>query len=1048
MEARANARLAMMLALGELQRLAGPDARVTATADIAGTAEGLRLDPGDELGNGLSVSGNPKGLLAPIDATRRWTGVWRSADDPARIFDKTPCVKRLGWLVGGHAPNPNDPTLALGSDGQPAYPDKAVKLVGGEGTVTAPWLNLKSGGRCAWWVGDEGVKARVDLTSPLPAGEAADELVMAAPRRDWRVIDGMAAYPPAGSPEEAFLENMISSGDLRLIDPSLGMTDLTHVATTWSRGVLCDTLRGGLKGDLTPLSWDLPRDLPEMDAPLIPESAAPNLVHLKWQVLRDFARLRKEARDGILIARHEHEGIPGVGPVMDELRLLFGARLVPSAGGKFRVHPCVKVTVRFTNPFTMPLRWEQPLELEFFNMTYPRVKPTRIYGAYGEPAILPRYLNEPALLNRAVFVVPPGMLPPGESEAFTINTPVSRKIIQAASRFEVPLAPYDAASGGDYRNCLRFEHPSPNSVTGEWRLHLQEETGTSQMDLAIRLDGEDGELRRIERIEINNLHHYHCEWRIPPGMAGRYEHPVPLQLYVLSTGLENGPTPSGATCLGLDEPVVSAVRTFADFNLRAGHFRKPIICHQPPPYGLRMADKESPFPSAPPGGETGSAFLRGLDVKSPRRVWLHAPEKLISLAQFQHADLTADDTGISVGHQPGNAFGNSYATPFVHRERVMQKRSDFKVLAFTELDERRTNYYDISYLLNASLWDGWFFSTLPENEDGGPENPRLVASDTTDETLPPAAKYLMDGAFNVNSVDPAAWAALLAGLNDIPHPSDTSTATGAMLPRSPGQLGVADESDGICEGTLAGYRRLTPEQIHLLAGEIVRQVRLRGPFTSLSHFVNRALVPMAENPESGRGGALQCAIDQSGINLRNSSDGSCDGLFDAARGQLRLHAEASGAPAADIPGPNPTRWADSPPDGIWPKSSYDINPGSLAGIFADREVLTDDELKPEQGHRATGMPGWLTQADVLQVIGPALSARSDTFRIRTCGESSRKVGGAPVRVFCEAIVQRMPEYLDPSNRPNAMPEDLTFVNQRLGRKIRIVSFRWLVEGAM
>jgi hypothetical protein len=523
-------------------------------------------------------------------------------------------------------------------------------------------------------------------------------------------------------------------------------------------------------------------------------------------------------------------------------------------------------------------------------------------------------------------------------------------------------------------------------------------------------------------------------------MAEQYEHPVPLQLHIFSSGLENGPTPSGATVLGLNGPVVSAVRTFADFNLRARHFRKPIICHQPPPYGLRMADRDSPFPTSPPGGETGEAFTRGLDVTPPRSVWLHAPEKLVSLAQFQHADLTADDAGLSVGHQPGNAFGNSYAPPFVQRERVMQERSDFKVLTFTEFDEQRTNYYDISHLLNTALWDGWFFSTLPENGDDGPENPRLVDSGIAERNQPPAANWLVEGAFNVNSVEPAAWAALLAGLNDIPHPSDTTEVAGAMLPRSPGQLGAADGSDGICERTLAGYRRLTPEQINRLADEIVRQVRLRGPFVSLSHFVNRALVPMAENPELGRSGAMQCAIDQSGINLRNPSGDNPGGLFDAESGNLRLRAEA------DIPGPNPTRWADSPPDGIWPKTSLDTNPGSLAGIFADREVLTDDDLKAEQGHRCTGMPGWLTQADVLQVIGPALSARSDTFRIRACGESSHKMGGAPVRVFCEAIVQRVPEFIDSSNRPDASAEDLTPVNQRLGRRFRIVSFRWLAKG--
>src|SRR5690606_22783898 len=45
-EARANARLALIFALGELQQLAGPDQRTTAVADLGGTATGDPLAAG------------------------------------------------------------------------------------------------------------------------------------------------------------------------------------------------------------------------------------------------------------------------------------------------------------------------------------------------------------------------------------------------------------------------------------------------------------------------------------------------------------------------------------------------------------------------------------------------------------------------------------------------------------------------------------------------------------------------------------------------------------------------------------------------------------------------------------------------------------------------------------------------------------------------------------------------------------------------------------------------------------------------------------------
>jgi hypothetical protein len=97
------------------------------------------------------------------------------------------------------------------------------------------------------------------------------------------------------------------------------------------------------------------------------------------------------------------------------------------------------------------------------------------------------------------------------------------------------------------------------------------------------------------------------------------------------------------------------------------------------------------------------------------------------------------------------------------------------------------------------------------------------------------------------------------------------------------------------------------------------------------------------------------------------------------------------------------------------------------------------------GRTTTGTAAWLMQADVLQAVGSALSARSDTFVIRTYGEvtdpmdPSQKIAG----VWCEAVVQRMIDYVDSSNDPEDTFSDLNPTNQRFGRKYRIVDFRWL-----
>jgi Tfp pilus assembly protein PilX len=134
-QARQNALLALDVALGQLQKHAGPDQRVTATAESFGGGTG----------------------------SNRYTGVWDTT---------TAGTTPITWLVSGNETNvlaikPTTTltatnaaelvglkTSALANDVRaPLVP---ITTVGVPGQATAATI-----GRYAWWVGDQGVKAPV-----------------------------------------------------------------------------------------------------------------------------------------------------------------------------------------------------------------------------------------------------------------------------------------------------------------------------------------------------------------------------------------------------------------------------------------------------------------------------------------------------------------------------------------------------------------------------------------------------------------------------------------------------------------------------------------------------------------------------------------------------------------------------------------------------------------------------------------------------------------------------------------------------------------------
>ncbi|RYD26806.1 MAG: hypothetical protein EOP87_22150, partial [Verrucomicrobiaceae bacterium] len=126
--ARANARLALMLAIGHLQKEAGPDQRVTGSAEIVGS-----------------------------DANPYWTGVWRSGIDNKN--------SQPTWLVSG--PNP-DPETTL-DDANSAVLVRPPSTEAARREVRAEYVSVEGrqlDGRYAYWVGDEGTKVRIDVGNP------------------------------------------------------------------------------------------------------------------------------------------------------------------------------------------------------------------------------------------------------------------------------------------------------------------------------------------------------------------------------------------------------------------------------------------------------------------------------------------------------------------------------------------------------------------------------------------------------------------------------------------------------------------------------------------------------------------------------------------------------------------------------------------------------------------------------------------------------------------------------------------------------------------
>lgn len=759
--AQANARLGLMFALAQLQMDAGDDRSVTAAADIASASD-----------KGPPPTNPAAGLTPPQRGSRFWTGVWQNSlpatQAATQIYNRTPQATHIRWLVSGGESGlitPDSPRIAVSEYGEVSASDQAVILVGpgsagmagAEDFVAVPLVEIAANGRSnagryGWWVGDEGVKTRFNLPSQDDASGVATYAGLGSRGGAWEVVDGFTAYPGRGSDSEIMLARVLTVPGAALLDRSLTAEDSAlrhgfHDVTTDSRGLLTDTLSGGFRLDLSRYLEDgFPATSEVSTLPnaatattnIIPRITARTLLGPRWEKLRTFDSMHRSLDSGALkVKAATNDSELTVAPILLDFRILMGGKLMPAGerSSEYRILPCGKVAVTLANPYPYPLRWDRDLEFQIFNESPAGNNPSRIFDVTGQPAFIPANPSEPAVFNNAVFTIPPGSLAPGEALAYTMTGPVQRPANTA--KVTIKLGPFEGSSPASFDNSIIMDHNGVN--TGSKLLDVRESWTTSLISVELRASGGGsgggGILRRVERLELDNAFYATTKRQVDGVIARRLLRPFPLHLFsfhISQPGVDYAALLPSSNALGSRN---STLRTFTDFNLQAIRFTRPITAYNSPPYFMESSDSLASLPFEP-GGNTGNGFTRNLAISpiawgrsasGPKKsVLFSPPSQLVSLAQFQHADLTADDRNVSIGHQPGNAVGNSYASPFVKRSLSLQLRRDYVVLGSPNPSGARPEprtYYDLSYLLNASLWDTYFLSTIPSTGSPIPLQP-------------------------------------------------------------------------------------------------------------------------------------------------------------------------------------------------------------------------------------------------------------------------------------------------------------------------------------
>jgi hypothetical protein len=1134
--ARANARLALLLALGELQKEAGPDQRITARAEI--------LDA--------------KPDTPAIDDVKQmhWTGVWKTGDKPTedqRTASIGPNRALTGnWLVSNPTPGgatPLDPTSYSGSGANAVLLARSLGSGTGKADVAVPAVPVgknpssSQSGKYAYWVSDEGVKAKVNLKDLTLAGSSSGSNYVRN-LTHFSTSQASAVHKVLPAPLNVDLRNQanidkvitLDSLDLATTQPLTASTGtFAPDVTAYSMGVLADVRNGGLRKDLTAAFEDdgtsgqyaalKASSGSGMDAQSVyrstskyqavpPKAAAPfsgsaTMDGLRWRSLYLYYNLYKNSMPlnrpkgstapnpaGIQSAdlglsgggytipmrvpsHKEEDGLAAGNYLMDPIApLVLQARVdialesfVDPATGKYRLrlryHPMMvlwnpystRITSNlntsisfYTNLLNINGRWNTTIKVGAtgvapFDVPYSLIQgggyPLNLVSAPAETALFEP--GEIKVLALAGDIAKTTLGDPASTNVCNIQNLVSsNKNLSAdwAQTYDLPwagtsnpaetvavaVANKNITANATYTNGGPFNAWPDGSATWNSRFSSYNIPGATPANT----------------------------WPSPPISTMNGTPYLLVGFNYRAKGIKQTSDPNYYNAAHNPPMFMGNSSGFTTLDSSYGGYWRELYARCFKVYGTVNEVQMDGAGDATHHTSWGnySVGVEPVGINNSRVVLSDIPvQPLFSLGQFMH--LTPRyyaGSGAYNWQSFGASFiGGSLASPNVALNQNTNN-SGSNILM------------DHSFMANNVLFDTYFFSTVPAATQPAADSGKFVmkssdlaAAIRNNLPLPnnrmrihrkagaipkeadlrdlkkSAANLMVDGAFNVNSTSVNAWRALLSSLsgNDIRlwnNSAGSATTLDSKTLKNPIPRFWSLTKAGGVNQAWEGMRALSDDEVEELAKRIVQEVKTRGPFLSMSDFLNRRLAPSpTDKSKLYTMGALQAAIENTSPDINASIksvgtpvslDGSLNGDPFGANAYGKPNTSGGGTPIWDTP----------------LSSSNTSLPASTA----------------------TGIPGYLMQQDLVQAFAPVMTARSDTFVIRAYGEATNPNGGQPLaKAWCEAVIQRVPAFIDQSdpalsaganNGDATAPADLNKINQTFGRRFETISFRWLNPG--